>query len=174
MTQIVDLNWTCLTCGFTTLLIAIVLIEYHRSTVEIDPPTLCPYSENVAIYKWLDKKIDFTMALRLSTQEKSRLEKGVYHDESDIPGVNQTSGFTRYLPMFLNVEIKKENAGVDPMIQLATWISAEYNKRVIEGYDRSMPVIAITISGYDWHVWVAYEPAFSSAEVEEIVSMNVE
>lgn len=76
--------------------------------------------------------------------------------------------------MFLNVEIKREHAGVDPMIQLGIWIGAEYRKRVSAGYDRSMPVIAIIISGYTWEFFIAYEPNFKTKEVMNLVRCSVD
>ena len=147
-------------------------LRNNSSTVEIDPSSLCPDSENLLIYKKLERKIDFAMALHLSAQEQDTLAKGTYASDDDIPSINQTSGFTRYVPMFLNVEIKRENAGVDPLVQLAVWIAAEFKKRVIEGYDRSMPVIAIAITGYTWDLYVAYEPAFESNKLENLVRFH--
>lgn len=72
--------------------------------------------------------------------------------------------------MFLNIEIKKEHAIVDPLVQLAVWTAAEFKKRALEKYDRSMPVLAIAISGYTWELYIVYEPKFHTEEVEKLVS----
>lgn len=72
--------------------------------------------------------------------------------------------------MFLNIEIKKEHAGVDPLVQLAVWTAAEFKKRAFENYDRSMPVLAIVISGYTWELYIVYEPEFHTVDVEELVN----
>ncbi len=75
----------------------------------------------------------------------------------------------QYVPMFLNVEIKKQHVAADPLVQLAVWIAAEFKKRMIEGYSRSMPVVAVTIEGHNWQLYVAYEPEFQSTELKRLV-----
>ncbi len=116
----------------------------------------------------MDRKIDFIMGLRLSHPDQEKLARGNYRSEA-IPSINQTSGFTRYVPMFLNVEIKKQHVAADPLVQLAVWIAAEFKKRMIEGYSRSMPVVAVTIEGHNWQLYVAYEPEFQSTELKRLV-----
>jgi hypothetical protein len=108
------------------------------------------------------------MGLRLPHPVIQRLAQGIYRSEA-IPSINQTSGFTRYVPMFLHVEIKKRHTAADPLVQLAVWIAAEFKKRFIEGYGRSMPVIGVTVEGHSWELYIAYEPEFESAEPSPIV-----
>lgn len=131
-----------------------------RSTIQIDSPSLCPISAT-DIENTLERKVDFAMRLYLSAKEKQRLRKAT---------INQTLGFTKHLLIFLNIEIKKEHAGIDPLVQLAVWIAAEFNKRAVEDYDRSIPVLAIAISGYTWELYIAYEPNIETDEVRDIVS----
>lgn len=127
-----------------------------------------PSSENLAIYKALDRKIDFIMGLRLPLSDQEKLARGNYRSEAG-PSINQISGFIRYVPMFLNVEIKKQHVAADPLVQLAVWIAAEFKKRMLEGYSRSMPVVAVTIEGHNWQLYVAYEPEFQSKELKRLV-----
>lgn len=65
--------------------------------------------------------------------------------------------------------IKKRHTTADPQVQLAVWIAAEFKKRFIEGYGRSMPVIGITVEGQRWELYIAYKPKFESAEPSPIV-----
>ena len=58
--------------------------------------------------------------------------------------------------MFLNIEVKRKNTNIDPLIQLAAWISAEFQKRRIENYSIDMPVLAIEISEHDWYLSIVY------------------
>ena len=108
------------------------------------------------------------MGLRLPPSVQEKLAQGIYRSEA-VPSINQTSGFTRYVPMFLNVEIKKQHVAADPLVQLAVWIAAEFKKRMIEGYSRSMPVVAVTVEGHNWQLYIVYEPEFESTELKRMV-----
>lgn len=55
--------------------------------------------------------------------------------------------------MFLHIEIKKDDR--DPLIQLGTWIAAEYTKRHREGYPMEVPAIAIVVEKDVWTIWIA-------------------
>ena len=79
--------------------------------------------------------------------------------ESAIDSINQTSNFVNFTPIFLNVEVKRKNSDEDPLIQLAAWISAEFEKRRIEHYSLNMPVLAIEIVGDAWGLYMVYADA---------------
>ena len=106
------------------------------------------------------------MGLHLDDKEIECLQQGVFDGMSSI---NQTSGFTRFTPIFLNIEVKRQHAGVDPMVQLGVWVAAEYQKRVQEGYDRSMPVLAISVTGAKWDLYIAYDPWWQKVAFIEMV-----
>lgn len=58
--------------------------------------------------------------------------------------------------MFMNIEAKMLSSDRDALIQLGTWIAAEFTKRQIEGYSLDMPVIAIEARGDDWLVYIVF------------------
>lgn len=120
------------------------------------------------MYKTLERKIDFVMGLSLSRLDRRKLTDGNYNF-GDQPSINQTTVFTRYTPIFLNVEIKKPQTSSDPRLQLAVWIAAEFKKRLMEGWDRSIPVMAITVDGHAWSLYIVYEPGFESAKLTRIL-----
>ena len=76
--------------------------------------------------------------------------------EGAIDSINQTSSFVNFTPIFLNIEVKRKNSNKDPLIQLAAWISAEFEKRRIEHYSLDMPVLAIEIEGDQWGLYIVY------------------
>ena len=76
--------------------------------------------------------------------------------EGAMDSINQTSTFVNFIPMFLNVEVKRKNSDKDPLIQLGAWISAEFEKRRIEHYSLDMPVLAIEIQGDQWGLYMVY------------------
>ena len=55
--------------------------------------------------------------------------------------------------MFVNFEVKKDDR--DPLVQLGAWIAADYEKRALEKYPMEIPVLAITVDGDHWQLWIA-------------------
>lgn len=76
--------------------------------------------------------------------------------EAVSDSINQTSSFVNLTPMFLNIKVVRRNSGKDPLIQLAVWISAEFEKRRIENYSLDMPVLAIAIQEDKWRLYMVY------------------
>lgn len=73
-----------------------------------------------------------------------------------MDSINQTSSFVNFTPMFANFEVKRKNTNIDPLIQLAAWISAEFEKRKVEAYSLDMPVLVIEIEGDEWGLHIVY------------------
>ena len=61
-----------------------------------------------------------------------------------------------FVPIFANIEVKRPNTDRDPLIQLGTWIAAEFKKRKREGYSLDMPVLAIEIEGDIWNLHMVF------------------
>jgi hypothetical protein len=128
------------------------------STTSIDPIDLCPYHENPEVWRILNKKVDFVIGLSIDYEQKRLLQIGTYeypHPHKHGTSINQTSSWANYVPIFLNIEMKK-NVSDDPMIQLGAWVAAEFKKRESEGYDISMPVFAIDIEEDIWNLHISY------------------
>lgn len=107
-TPTVFLNWTCLTCGFTTLLIA-PLSNIVDPPSRLIPPHLVPIFRECPSYTngWTQRSTS-QQPFVFHNKSSRGWKKGIYHDRFDLFGINQTSGFTRYLSMFFNVKIKRE------------------------------------------------------------------
>lgn len=92
------------------------------------------------------------------------LARGVYQMKGAIDSINQTSSFVNFTPMFLNIEVKRKNSDKDPLIQLAAWVSAEFEKRRIEHYSLDMPVLAIEIEGDQWGLYMVYADGLADTD----------
>ena len=136
-------------------LISDQIILHYSQSVNIDPPTLLSYSAD-AQFKDLDKRIDSAFGLRVPHKDTRVLQRGVYEAEGTVDSINQTKSFVNFTPMFLNIEVKRKNEAVDPLIQLAAWISAEFEKRKIEHYSSNMPTLAIEIHADEWFLHIVY------------------
>ena len=137
----------------------LITFKNFSTAVEISPSTLCPTSPD-SFFKSLDKRIDTALGLNLSLQKRETLVSGIYAE--GVSSINQTASFVNFVPMFLNIEVKRPNTDRDPLIQLGIWIAAEFKKRKQEGYSLDMPVLAIEIEGDVWNLYLV----FASKNVE--------
>lgn len=128
------------------------------STAEISPSFLCPYADNPDIYKGLDKKVDYCMGIMLDDEDRETLQRGVFAEGGGEPSLNQSSNFVNFTPIYLNLEVKRRDVAKDPLVQLAAWIAAEFNKRRLESYPVDMPVLAIAVTGDLWELYVVSQP----------------
>jgi hypothetical protein len=143
------------------------------SSTGIQPPSLCPSAHNVPLFKTLNKKVDYAFGLELSDEDRRLLEGMTYIVEDSTPSINQTATFTNLSPLFLNVEVKRQVTNVDPTIQLAVWIGAEFKERQLEGYDRDMPVVAISVGGDERKLWIAFDPDPMAERLQRLVRLNL-
>jgi hypothetical protein len=127
----------------------------YSTMVEISPRSLCPYSDEPALFKDLNQRIDFAIGLRLSKTEKVILHRGRFLALSEL-SINQTSTFVNMIPMFINIEVKRSHSNQDPLRQLAVWIAAEFEKRALEDYSLDMPVLAIAVVEDTWELYMVY------------------
>lgn len=117
----------------------------------------------------MNKKVDYAMGLLLPRSDQRALARAPYVCQHSVPSINQTDTFANFVPMFLNIEVKRHVSDVDPMVQLGVWVAAEFRKRSIEAYDRNMPVLAIAITGDKWDLWIAYDAKYETSHVDEVV-----
>ena len=95
------------------------------TTVKISPSSLCPTSSD-GLFKEPDKRIDAASGLDLPREKRNILVLGVYFDH-ETPSINQTASFVNFVPT--NLDVKMPLSNKDPLIQLGTWIAAEFEKR---------------------------------------------
>lgn len=137
------------------------IIDSSPSTpTKISPAHLCPYSSS-SVSRDLYKRIDYAIGLSPSDSTLSTLQGATYRTVTE--SINQTATFCNFVPMFVNVEVKKRHVATDPAIQLGAWIAADFRKRLIEGWTEDMqgsnlslgsPVFAIEIEADNWLLYV--------------------
>ena len=117
--------------------------------MDISPHSLCPVSPD-AIFKDVDKRIDYAVAIRLTPEQ---------YDDIRVRyvSINQTSStMTCYKPVFIHIEVKGPLDDRDPLIQMGAWCAAEFEKRSQAGFPFDMPVIAIVVVQDVWKLYIAY------------------
>lgn len=113
-------------CSIVLSMTACSLTDHTSSTtVKISPSSLCPTSSD-GLFKEPDKRIDAASGLDLPREKRNILVLGVYFDH-ETPSINQTASFVNFVPT--NLDVKMPLSNKDPLIQLGTWIAAEFEKR---------------------------------------------
>jgi hypothetical protein len=145
----------------------------NRSSLEIQPLDPYPIPRNTLdsdTFGKLNKKIDYALSFQLPINDIKVLQKASYNSPG-FPSIGQTATFTNFTPLFLNIEVKNHVPYSNPRVRLGVWIAAEFWKREIEGYDRSIPVLAIAVTGDDWQIYIAYDPEPEIAQMAETVCL---
>ena len=101
----------------------------------------------------LTKMIDYTFCLDLKDANLKALRDALSGLPPNYRSLNQTLGWPKNNPFFLDIELKKMFQNRDPRIQLAIWAMAAHKKRQLHGWDTSMPMPGITV---DAHIWTGY------------------
>ncbi|KAF4620124.1 hypothetical protein G7Y89_g14698 [Cudoniella acicularis] len=138
------------------------VVENVTST-NILPPTLIPRGSGSEGLPYEEKRVDYCIFLEPTKEEaqsiKSRLKK---LPDGEVWSINQTAAFyLREKPLLSSIELKKSRSNHDPLLQLAIWNSALFQKLEdllnIAGSSNSMlPVPSVTVSGHNWQVYYSY------------------
>ncbi|KAL8676765.1 MAG: hypothetical protein Q9186_006746 [Xanthomendoza sp. 1 TL-2023] len=101
------------------------------------------------------KKIDHAVTVILPKDDLVILGRRKYQVSPLRPSINQTKGFTAMKLICLYVEIKMD--GRDSLVNLGSFIAAEFKKRSEEGWQDLMhlPAIAIAVDQHYWTLWIA-------------------
>ncbi|KAF2787489.1 hypothetical protein K505DRAFT_379551 [Melanomma pulvis-pyrius CBS 109.77] len=129
------------------------IVVLDVTPTEISPAELVPFSKDPALYRDLDKRIDYVVGLDLHRTTLKTLRHTKYCTAA--PSIKQTASFANETPIFLNIEVKRRHVARDPTVQLAAWIAAEFTKRRYEEWDLGFPVFAVEIDGDNWLLRVA-------------------
>lgn len=99
------------------------------------------------------KMIDWSLALDLKYNDESKIDAAFKTLRLNEGSLNQSLAFIKRSPLFLDIEVKKQQPENDPEVQIAIWASAALKKRWRHAWDTSIPMPAIIIEG---HVWKWY------------------
>lgn len=73
-----------------------------------------------------------------------------------LKSLNQTNSYAKHCPFFCDAELKKVNQPRDPLVQLAMWQAAAYQKRRMEGWDQAIPMPGLVITGDRWLLYIGF------------------
>ncbi|KAI4277213.1 MAG: hypothetical protein L6R38_005475 [Xanthoria sp. 2 TBL-2021] len=102
------------------------------------------------------KMVDWSCVLDIDRKVKGTITNGFKYSRPNERSLNQSLSYIRLMPIFLDLEIKQTSSQRDPKVQIAVWASAGYMKRIHHGWDPSLPIPAITISGHQWQFYLFF------------------
>jgi hypothetical protein len=128
--------------------------------VNISPESLLPKDASGAKFKL--KKVDCAIYLKPDASFRNKINQKLMALPLEDCSINQTTTATiRYLPLISSFELKRQMAGIDPVVQLSIWSAAlaeRLTKLQGQGEKESdlMALPVVTVVGHDWSVYYSY------------------
>ncbi|KAI9733510.1 MAG: hypothetical protein M1818_007258 [Claussenomyces sp. TS43310] len=139
-----------------------IIIENVTSTI-IQPLTLIPRGSGIEGLPYEGKRVDYGLFIAPTKDEvrqiKERLKK---LPDGEVWSINQTEAYyLREKPLLSSIELKLTRSNHDPLLQLAIWNSAMFQR--LEGLfdltgqgDFMLPIPSLAVSGHNWQVCYSY------------------
>ena len=97
------------------------------------------------------------MGLRLSSDAKSDIYEWLNPLFEGEKSLNQTLSYARFVPLFLDIELKKALTERQAEFQLGVWQAAGFAKRSHHGWNQDlMPMLGICINGHQWNYYITF------------------
>lgn len=77
--------------------------------------------------------VDWSVALKLSPEQDRAIGKAFACIRSNECGLNQSLSFIKETPLFLDIEVNKQQPSRDPELSLAIWVSGALKKQIHHG-----------------------------------------
>lgn len=103
------------------------------------------------------RMIDWALGLTLSTSDERILNKAFKMMPPYSQSLNQTLSWASDVPLFVDIELKKTHSQRDPRVQLAIWAAAGFSKRHFHGWDETVAMPGITVSGHEWEYYLFFK-----------------
>ena len=104
----------------------------------------------------LARMVDWCLGLRLDYEDEKLVASAFREIGVNEMSLNQTVSFIKQCPLFLDIEIKKSHTNRNPQVQLAIWASGALRKKQHHGWDTSLPMPAIAVTGQYWTYYLFF------------------
>ncbi len=103
------------------------------------------------------RMIDLQLGLLLDDCNMKILTNAFANMKDNDQSINQSNSFIRTAPAIVDFELKKTSSNRISEVQLAIWQAGLHSKRQRHNWDTSMPILGVTINGYDWELYITFE-----------------
>ncbi|KAL8931780.1 MAG: hypothetical protein Q9216_007075 [Gyalolechia sp. 2 TL-2023] len=100
------------------------------------------------------KMVDWSLGLEIDYKDDDKISEAFGFCDDHEHSLNQSMSFIKRVPLFGDLELKKELQARDPAVQLAIWKSAWLLKAQHHGWDISLPMPGLTVIGHDWSFYL--------------------
>ena len=105
----------------------------------------------------IGRMIDWSLGLEIDQDDLELIELA-WNSRVDLElSLNQSISYIRKYLLLADIEIKKKASNREPLVQLATWEAGGLLKKRHHGWDTSMPVPGITVTGHQWDCYLFFE-----------------
>lgn len=107
----------------------------------------------------MGRMVDWCLAMNIDANDMNTIRKAQAQAKADYNAcsLNQSLSYIRNHPLIMDFEIKKTLQPRDPQVQLAIWASSALLKKRLHGWDTSLPMPAVTITGHAWDYYIFFE-----------------
>ena len=103
------------------------------------------------------KMVDLSLGLVLTKEEIDSVTRQWGRDcLRNEDSLNQSLKFIKTYPLLADFELKKSIQNRDPGVQMSIWNASAMRKRQYQGWDLSMPMPGIEVSGHSWTLYIYY------------------
>lgn len=102
----------------------------------------------------ISKMVDWSLGLEIGLEDNKKISSAFSFCDDYEHSLNQSISFIKRVPLFADVELKKTFQTRDPAVQLAIWKSAWLLKAQHHGWDTSLPMPGISVTGHEWSLYL--------------------
>ncbi|KAI9766456.1 MAG: hypothetical protein M1840_006563 [Geoglossum simile] len=137
---------------------------FDMTTARIFPEKLLPAYANGQV-DFASRKIDHVFASEPSESQQTKVNNVLKTLPFNEHFINQTDYEPlKFKPIFMNLKAKIPQSSSNPLVQLAIWTAAGYNRQLEllkckEQEPELPPIPALVVTGHHWEYYIAYRQA---------------
>ena len=102
------------------------------------------------------RMVDLSIGLDLDEDDERTVDFAFNKMPDNDQSLNQSLSYIKDTPLFVDIELKKTYSNRDPRVQLAIWKAGAFEKMQYHGWDTSLPMPGITVSGSEWDCFLFF------------------
>lgn len=101
--------------------------------------------------------VDISLGLDLTINERDTVMKAFSNTTDFQHSLNQSMGYIRDTPLWIDFEVKTPYSDRNAEVQLGIWKASMLSKMQVHGWDTSIPMPGIIVTGHEWVLYLGFE-----------------